>query len=198
MGLKKKEVKWWPFLLEWYEGESKSNAILFRTGIITNTGTCIIYQNETGPLWITSLLLHSHRFSQEQYSTFEWEHVSLPVKFCWLFFETRLHYRFHFLVTGIIFASLQLQDLIGKHLKVEHCCWEKRWLWRSRDVIHRGPSSFWCMIYVPVLVIIPVLNKMALLFDTPSYYKLLSIELHYATLIVHKKEEEILLYIDEL
>ena len=39
-------------------GESKSNIIVFRTGIITNTGTCIIHQNEAGPLWITSLLLH--------------------------------------------------------------------------------------------------------------------------------------------
>ena len=36
--------------------------------------------------------------------------------------------------------------------------------WSSRDVIHRGPASFLCMIHVPVLVIIPVLNKMALLF----------------------------------
>ena len=40
------------------EGGIKSNVILFRTSIITNTGTCIIHQNEAGPLWITSLLLH--------------------------------------------------------------------------------------------------------------------------------------------
>ena len=42
---------------------------------------------------------------------------------------------------------------------------------RSRDVIYKGPASFWCMIHVPVLVIIPVLRKKALLFDSPSYYK---------------------------
>ena len=36
---------------------------------------------------------------------------------------------------------------------------------KSRDVIHRGPTSFWCMIHVPVSVIIPVLKKKALLFD---------------------------------
>ena len=42
-------------------------------------------------------------------------------------------------------------------------------MWRSKDVIHREPVSFLCMIHVPVLVIIPVLNKMALLFDTHSY-----------------------------
>ena len=28
------------------------------TGIITSTGTCIIHQNEAGPLWIISLLLN--------------------------------------------------------------------------------------------------------------------------------------------
>ena len=41
-----------------YEGESKSNSFFFTTGIITDTGTCIIHQNETGPLWILFLLLH--------------------------------------------------------------------------------------------------------------------------------------------
>ena len=40
---------------------------------------------------------------------------------------------------------------------------------RSRDVIHWGPASFWCMIHVPVSVIIPVLKKKALLFYSPSY-----------------------------
>ena len=40
---------------------------------------------------------------------------------------------------------------------------------RRRDVIHSGPASFWCMIHVPVSVIILVLNKKALLLDLPSY-----------------------------
>ena len=39
---------------------------------------------------------------------------------------------------------------------------------RSRDVIHWGPASFWCMKHVPVSVIIPVLKKKALLFYSPS------------------------------
>ena len=39
---------------------------------------------------------------------------------------------------------------------------------RSRDVIHRGSASFWCMISVPVSVIIPVLKKKVVLFDPPS------------------------------
>ena len=34
---------------------------------------------------------------------------------------------------------------------------------RSRGVIPRGPVSFWCMIYVPVSVIMTVLKKKALL-----------------------------------
>ena len=38
----------------------------------------------------------------------------------------------------------------------------------SWDVIHRGSASFWCMMHVPVLIIIPVLKKKALLFDSPS------------------------------
>ena len=40
---------------------------------------------------------------------------------------------------------------------------------RSRDVIHKGPVSFWCMMHVPVSIIISVLKKKALLFDFPSY-----------------------------
>ena len=40
---------------------------------------------------------------------------------------------------------------------------------KSRDVIHRGLASFLCMIHVTVSVIIPVLKKKALLFDSPSY-----------------------------
>ena len=40
---------------------------------------------------------------------------------------------------------------------------------RNRDVILRGPALFWCMIYVPVSIIIPVLKKKALHFDSSSY-----------------------------
>ena len=38
-----------------------------------------------------------------------------------------------------------------------------------RDVIHRELAWFWCIIHVCVSVIIPVLKKKALLFDSPSY-----------------------------
>ena len=38
---------------------------------------------------------------------------------------------------------------------------------RIRDVIHSGPASFWCIIHVPVSVIIPVREKKALPFDSP-------------------------------
>ena len=34
---------------------------------------------------------------------------------------------------------------------------------RSRDVIYKEPAPFWCMIYVPVLVIIPMPKKKAFL-----------------------------------
>ena len=36
-------------------------------------------------------------------------------------------------------------------------------------MIHGGPVSFLCMIHIPVSVIIPVLKKNALLFDSPVY-----------------------------
>ena len=38
--------------------ESKSNNFFFRNRIITDTGICIIHQNEAGLLWITSLLFN--------------------------------------------------------------------------------------------------------------------------------------------
>ena len=38
---------------------------------------------------------------------------------------------------------------------------------RSRDVIQSGSASFWCMIHSLVSVIIPVLKKKALFFDSP-------------------------------
>ena len=40
---------------------------------------------------------------------------------------------------------------------------------RSRDVIHRGPAWFSCIIHVPASVIILVLKKKALIFDLSSY-----------------------------
>ena len=39
---------------------------------------------------------------------------------------------------------------------------------RSKDVIHRGPDSFGCMIHVPLSVIILVLKIKALHFDSSS------------------------------
>ena len=41
-----------------YEFDSKRKDFFFSIGIITDTGTCIIHQNEAGCLWITSLLLN--------------------------------------------------------------------------------------------------------------------------------------------
>ena len=38
---------------------------------------------------------------------------------------------------------------------------------RNSDVIHKGPASFWYMIHDPMSIIIPVLKKKELLFDTP-------------------------------
>ena len=38
---------------------------------------------------------------------------------------------------------------------------------RSRDGIHRGPASFWCIIHVPESVIISVLKKKAFIFLLP-------------------------------
>ena len=40
----------------------KSNNFFFSIGIINDTGTCIIYQNEADSLWITSLLLNMVTF----------------------------------------------------------------------------------------------------------------------------------------
>ena len=40
------------------EAESKINSFFFSTRRITDTGRCITQHNETGPLWITSLLLN--------------------------------------------------------------------------------------------------------------------------------------------
>ena len=98
----------WITILLLHIGESKSNAILFRTGIITNTGTCTIHQNKAGPLWITSLLLHIVTVSLNSNVPLSNESMyPSPVKFCWMFFEPLLHYRFHFLVTRIMFASLR-------------------------------------------------------------------------------------------
>ena len=41
-----------------YESDSKGNAFFFSIGIISDTGTCKIYENEAGPQWITSLFLN--------------------------------------------------------------------------------------------------------------------------------------------
>ena len=92
-----------------YEGLSKNNVILFRTGMITNTGTCIIHPNKAGPLWIPFLLLHIVTVSlNSNVPPLNESMYPYPVKFCWLFFEPFLHYRFHFLITGIMFTSQTL------------------------------------------------------------------------------------------
>ena len=85
-----------------YKGESKSNAFFFSTGIITDTGTCIIHQNKAGPLWITSLLLNTVTISLNSNvpPLNESLYPSL-VKFCWLFFKWIHHWSFHFLTTNV-------------------------------------------------------------------------------------------------
>ena len=46
---------------------------------------------------------------------------------------------------------------------------------RSRDVIHRGPTSFWCTTHISLTVIIAVLKKKRLFFDLPLYVGCLNI-----------------------
>ena len=84
----------------------KSNAFFFSKRIITHTGTCIMHQNEAGPLWITSLILNMVIFSL--YSNVPPSNESMYpclVRFCLLFFEPLYHCSSHFLVTGKMFAS---------------------------------------------------------------------------------------------
>ena len=71
-----------------YKGESKSNAFFFSTGIITNTGTCIIHENETDPQWFTSLLLNIVTISLNSSVPLLTESMyPCLIKFCWLFFR---------------------------------------------------------------------------------------------------------------
>ena len=46
------------FQLSLHVVESKIYAFFFSIDIMTNTGTCIMYHNQSGPQWITSLLLN--------------------------------------------------------------------------------------------------------------------------------------------
>ena len=53
----------------------------FSTGIIADTGTCIMNQNEAGQsVDHIPTSQHSHHFPRHQCSPIEWEHVSLPRK----------------------------------------------------------------------------------------------------------------------
>ena len=136
-----------------YKGDSKSNAILFKTGIITNTRTYIIHQNEAGHLWIGSLLPHIVTVSLNSNVPSSNESMyPRPLKFCWLFFGPLLHYRFHFLVTRIMFASQTLfngaeeMQTLFQWRESEICSVvslllrETVTMWRSRNVIHRVPA----------------------------------------------------------
>ena len=89
----------WRFI---YEGESQSNAFLFNKGIIADTSTCTIYQNEASPLWITSLLINIVPVSLNS-NVPPSNNYPCDVEFCWLSFEPLHHCSFHFLVTGIMF-----------------------------------------------------------------------------------------------
>ena len=87
-----------------YEGEWKSNTLFFSTGIITDTGTYTIPQNEAGPMWITSLLLNIVTISLDSnVSPLNESMCRSHVKFCGLFFEPHHYCSFHFLVTSIMF-----------------------------------------------------------------------------------------------
>ena len=46
------------FVKKLYAGESISNVFFFSTGIIIDTGICVIHKNESGPLEIISPLLN--------------------------------------------------------------------------------------------------------------------------------------------
>ena len=90
----------------YYEAELKSNDFFFSTGIIIETGTCILYQNEDGPLWITYLLhnIVTTPLNSNVPPLNENMYPSL-VKFCWPFFAPLHHCNFPFLITGVMFAS---------------------------------------------------------------------------------------------
>ena len=93
-------------ILSYYVGESKSNAFCFSIGIITDTGTCIIYQNEAGLLCITSLLLNIVTISlNSNVPPFNKSMNPYFIKLCWRFFEALPSFGFHFLVTGLMFTS---------------------------------------------------------------------------------------------
>ena len=154
-------------------GWVKKFVFFFRKGKIAYIGSCIIYQNEAGPLWITNVLLN----------------ITLFLSIC----------SFHFLVTSVMFASWNLftategvivrshqfwwrgrensnnevtQRTVKRILQgMDRCSLSKVIVLWCRNVIHRGSASFLCRIHVPVLVIIPVIKKKALGFDSLSYIK---------------------------
>ena len=73
---------------EYYDSESKSNAFFFSTGKIIDIGTCIIQENEAGPLWMTSLLLNIVTISLNSNVPLSNESMyACLIKFCLLFFE---------------------------------------------------------------------------------------------------------------
>ena len=87
-----------------YEGELKTNAFFFSTGITTDTRTCVIHQNEAGTLWITSLFLNIVTVSLNSNVPPSKEIMYLRlIKSCLLFYELLHHCIFHFLVTGTMF-----------------------------------------------------------------------------------------------
>ena len=188
--------------IKMYRDESKIITFFFSTGIITNTGTCILPQNEAEPLWITSIVTVSLNNSVPSSNESMYPYL---IKFRWLFFEHLHHSSFHFLVTDMKFINSsapwkrvdeanimpvtrkwKLQGWRGSKnneqnfmrqgymLSFENgtlLVREMVTMLRSRDVILSGPASFWCMIHVPVLVIIPVQKKKAVIFDYSSYQK---------------------------
>ena len=152
------------------ESKKKNNTFFFSTTIITDTGTFIIHENEVSPLWITFLLLKIVFVSlNSNVPPLNESMYPCLVKFCWLFdhWATSL---LQFLLpcywhnVYYLFSPMK-EGLRGKHYASD----EEVTMLRSRDVIHRGPAWFWCIIQVSVSVIIPVLKKKALLFDLPSY-----------------------------
>ena len=65
-------------------------------------GTCIIHQNEAGPLWLTSLLLNIVIVSlSSNVLLLKGSMYHYLIKFFWLFFKPLHHCSFHFFIKAI-------------------------------------------------------------------------------------------------
>ena len=114
----------------------KSNAFFFSTGIVANTGTYIIHQNEAGSLSITSLHLNKVTVSLNNNFTPSNESIYPSIiKFCWLIFDPIRSSSFHFIVTGILFASKTLFHWAEEMINIISVTrkWQLQWWSGSKD-----------------------------------------------------------------